>query len=63
MNKNKAPNFILVIIAAIVGSALYKQIDFENLTVEKRGLSIIYLIVFLAAIFLIAKNFRNLSKK
>lgn len=62
MNKKKAPNFILVIIAAIVGSALFKQINFETLTVQKSALAAIYLIVFLIVVFLLVKNLRNFTK-
>ncbi len=60
MNKQKAPNFVLVIIAAIVGSGLYKQIDFQNFTVQKPALSAVYFIVFAASIFLIARNFTKI---
>lgn len=63
MEKKKAPNFIIVIIAIIVGSALYKQIDFENLTVEKPALSIIYLIVFLATVYMLVKSKKSESEK
>lgn len=61
MNKQKAPNFILVIIAAIVSSGLYKQIDFDKMTVEKPALSAVYFITLIAVVFLIVKNFKNLK--
>lgn len=54
-------NFVPIIIILILGSALYKQFNFETLRFEKLGLSIIYLIVFLATIFLLIKN--NINKK
>ena len=63
MEKKKGPNFIMVIIAIIVGSALYKQIDFENLTVEKPTLSIIYLIVLVATVYMLVKSKKSEPEK
>ncbi|WP_298136380.1 hypothetical protein [Flavobacterium sp.] len=63
MEKNNTPVFFLSIVAIIVGSALYKQIDFQNFTVEKKALSAIYFITFAASVFILAKHFINKSKK
>lgn len=63
MKNNKTSNFFLIIVASILGSALFKQFDFENLKFEKTALSILYLIVFAASIFLLVKNFKNRTKK
>ncbi len=50
------PNFFFVIIALIVGGALYKQFDFENLTFEKPALALVYGIVFIVSIGLLIKK-------
>lgn len=59
MENKKGPSFILIIIAIIVGGALYKQIDFQNYTVEKPALSVVYLITFVACVAIMIKNSRN----
>lgn len=52
-----APNFFLVVIALIVGSALFKLLDFQNLKTEKPALAIVYSIVFIFSIvFMIKKS-------
>ena len=56
MKKNDAPVFMLTIVAIILGVALYKLIDFKNLSVEKPALASIYLITFLFSLFVIIKN-------
>ena len=56
MENKKAPNFFLIIIAIILGQALYKQFDFENLTFEKPALAILYIIVFVICIYLLVKK-------
>lgn len=63
MQKDKAPIFMLTIVAIIVGSALYKQIDFENFTVEKKALSAIYFVTFAFSVFVLAKHYIGKSKK
>ena len=51
------PNIIAVILAVIIGVALFKQIDFLNMTVEQPVLALVYLIGFLVSIgFMIKKN-------
>jgi len=59
MEKNNPMTFTMGIVAIIVGVALYKQIDFKTMTVEKVGLSIVYAVTFLAAVFVLVKNFRK----
>ncbi|WP_293915758.1 MULTISPECIES: hypothetical protein [unclassified Sphingobacterium] len=62
MEKNKASSFIFGIIAIIVGSALYKQIDFENFKVLHKGLAVVYGLTFAFSAFILIKNFRNRSR-
>ena len=51
------PNIIAVILALIIGVALFKQIDFLNMTVEQPVLALVYLIGFLVSIgFMIKKT-------
>lgn len=57
MEKSKAPVFTMSIVAIIVGSALYKQIDFKTLTVEKPALSVLYAITFLFAVAVLVRHF------
>lgn len=63
MQKNNPPVFTLTIVAIIVGVALYKQIDFQNYTVEKKALSAIYFVTFAASVFILAKHYIGKSKK
>jgi hypothetical protein len=48
--------FALAIIAIIIGMALFRQFDFETLRFEKPGLGILYLLVFVASIFLLIRG-------
>ena len=51
------PNIIAVLLALIIGVALFKQIDFLNMTVEQPVLALVYLIGFLVSIgFMIKKT-------
>lgn len=51
------PNIISIILALIIGVALFRQIDFQNMTVEKPLLALVYLIAFLISIgFMIKKS-------
>jgi hypothetical protein len=59
MKNKKAPNLFLVIIAIILGQALFEQFDFENLKFEKPTLAAIYSIVFVISIYLLVKKPKN----
>ena len=51
------PNFVSVVIAIILGAAIYKQFDFQTMTFEKPALAIIYIIAFILSIgFMIKKS-------
>lgn len=63
MNKNNTPVFTLSILAIIVGVALYKLIDFKNLTVAKPALGVIYFVTFVFSVFVLAKHFITKSRK
>jgi len=57
-----APNYFALIIAAIIGSTLFKQIDFQYQTIENPMLAIIYLLVFFGCIFSMIKKLNKLPK-
>ena len=59
MDKSKAPIFTMSIVAIIVGAALYKQVDFKTMTVEKPALSILYAVTFLFAVAVLVRNYRK----
>ena len=63
MENKKAPNFFLVIIAIILGQALFKQFDFENLEFEKPSLAVVYIIVFGFSIYLLVTKTKNRPEK
>jgi hypothetical protein len=51
--------FIFGICAIIIGVALYKQFDFENLKFENTALSIVYMVGFAISIYAIIKSLKN----
>lgn len=55
-NKQNGFPIIMVIIAVIVGSGLYREFDFETFRFRKVGLGIVYLITFVAAIIMIVRS-------
>jgi hypothetical protein len=63
MENNKPSSFIFIIVALILGSALYKQFDFETLKFQKPALATVYIITFVASIYFIVKNFINRPQK
>ena len=59
MENRKALVFVMSIIAIIVGSALYKQIDFKTMTVEKPWLTALYTLTLLFALYILIKGYRK----
>lgn len=59
----KTPNIFFVIIAFILGSALIKQFDFENLKFEEPALAIVYIIVFVITIYSLIKDYKGRPEK
>ncbi|RAJ08292.1 hypothetical protein LX64_00939 [Chitinophaga skermanii] len=59
MNSKQGPSFVLLIVAIIVGVALYKQFDFETKTFAKPALSVVYGITLLVAVTVIVRNLRK----
>ena len=56
-------NFFFIIIAIILGQALFEQFDFENLKFEKPALAVVYIIVFVISIYLIVGKNKNRPEK
>jgi len=50
------PNFFFVIIALILGGALFNQFDLQNLKFEKPALAVVYIIAFIISIGLMIKK-------
>lgn len=63
MEKNNPMTFTMSIVAIIVGVALYRQIDFKTMTVEKPALAVIYAVTFAGAVFVLAKNYGKKVEK
>jgi hypothetical protein len=59
MKYKVVPNFFMAIIGIIVGIALFKEFDFENLKFEKPALAVVYAIVFVAAFGFMIKKSNN----
>jgi hypothetical protein len=56
MDKKNAMNFTLIIVALIVGAALFKQFDFQQLKFKQPALAAIYLITFGISVSILIKN-------
>jgi hypothetical protein len=59
MKNKKSLNFVFLIVAIIVGLALFKQFDFESLKFRQPGLAVVYLITFAFSIYILVKDFRK----
>lgn len=55
-NDQNGGTFFFGIIAVILGVALFKQFDFENLTYPKPWLGVVYLITFLVSVYFLFKS-------
>lgn len=60
-NKQDSVSLPYWILVVILGIATYKQIDFANLNFKNTGLGIVYLLTFIATIFLIVKKKKSNS--
>lgn len=63
MENKKGLNFFFLIIAIILGSVLFKQFDFKNLKFQEPELAILYLIVFVASIYFLIKDYKKKPEK
>lgn len=63
MEKSNAPVFLMIIVAVIVGSALYKQINFNKMTVDNPALSVLYAVTFLFAVAVLVRHYTRKVEK
>lgn len=59
MEKKKTMSFTLTIVAIIVGVALYKQINFKTMQVDKPALALVYGVTFAVSVYLLLKGSKN----
>ena len=59
MKYKLVPHFVFVIIAIIVGVALFKLVNFKDFEVEKPALAAVYAIVLISSIFFMIKKVKN----
>lgn len=59
MENNKGPSIIFIILAIIIGSGLWREIDFENQTLRNPALAAVYFISFAFSVIVIIRSFRK----
>lgn len=59
MNNKKGLPLILIIIAIIIGSAIIKDFDFENLKFEKPALAVVYILTLLMCVYFIITSIKR----
>ena len=59
MENRKAPTFALSIAAIVIGVALFKQVDFQTLKVEKPALGAVYLATLIFILYVLVKEGRK----
>lgn len=57
MPPKKSLNIAFLILAVIIGRALFKHTDFQNLTFKKPALDTIYLITFVTLVILLVRDY------
>jgi len=60
MGNKKPLSFTLIIVAIILGWTLFKQFDFEALTFKHPALAVVYIVTFVASIWFLIRNNKNL---
>lgn len=56
MTRKKEYSFPMIIIAFILGTAIFRKFDFEKMQFEKPVLGAVYFIVFIMAVYFIFKK-------
>ncbi len=59
MENKKGLNFILLVVAFILGTTLFKHFDFKTFSFKMPALDIIFLITFIVCIILIIKDYKR----
>jgi uncharacterized membrane protein len=57
--KKGSINFFFAVIAIILAKAIYQQFDVQTMRFEKVWLSILYIVVFVASLFFLIKQYRG----
>ena len=63
MDNKKGINFMWLIIAFILGTTLFKHFNFQTLRFKMPALDIIFLITFIATIYIIIKDYKKRHKE
>jgi nicotinamide riboside transporter PnuC len=63
MDNKKGMNFILVVVAFILGATLFKHFDFKVFSFKMPALDIIFLITFIVSIYLLIKDYNKQPEK
>jgi hypothetical protein len=59
MKKEKGLNLVFIIVAVIVGSALWKQFDFHAFSFNKPALAAVYALTFVASIYFLIRGYNK----
>jgi hypothetical protein len=57
MKQEKGLNLVFIIVAVIVGSALWKQCDFPSFSFAKPALAAVYALAFVASIYFLIRGY------
>jgi membrane protein DedA with SNARE-associated domain len=63
MDNKKGINFMWLIIAFILGTTLFKHFNFQTLRFKMPALDIIFLITFIATIYILIKDYKKRRKE
>lgn len=63
MDEKKGTNFTLLVVAFILGITLFRHFDFKTVSFKMPVLDTIFLITFVASIYMIVKDKKKQSKE
>ncbi|WP_207506109.1 hypothetical protein [Telluribacter humicola] len=58
MSNKKGLPFPLIIIVIILGGAIFKQFDSENLKLKEPALAVVYILTFLVSVYWLVKHYK-----
>ena len=59
MKQEKGLNLVFIIVAVIVGSALWKQFDYHAFRFDKPALAVVYALTFVASIYFLIRGYNK----
>ncbi len=59
MSNKKGSSFPFIIIAFVLGGAIFDAFDFETLKFEKPALAIVYILTFIMSVYFIINSLRG----